>query len=76
MIRSRACPTCGTMQEFRKLDDKERAAVRAAKGDRHFVNDLWRCTAVGCLTYFRAGNLGDRDLLPETFRKEEAATEE
>ncbi|GHG93249.1 hypothetical protein [Streptomyces lanatus] len=76
MTRSRACPTCGTMQEFRKLDDDEKAAVRAKRGESHYVDDLWRCTAAGCLTYFRAGRLSDRDRLPESFVKEEAAAGE
>ena len=61
------------MQEFRKLHNDEKAAVREAKGVRFFVDDLWRCTAVGCLTYFPAGHLREHDLLPEKFRKEEAA---
>ncbi|MGW2519210.1 hypothetical protein ACWC09_19780 [Streptomyces sp. NPDC001617] len=75
MTRTRACPNCGSMQEFRKLHDDEKAAVREAKGARHFVDDLWRCTAAGCRTYFRAGHLHDRGLLPEKFgnEKEEAA---
>ncbi|MFG2552849.1 hypothetical protein [Streptomyces sp. NPDC048581] len=76
MARSRACPNCGTMQEFQKLDGAEKAAVREKKGARHYVDDLWRCTAVGCLTYFPAGRLRDHDLLPEKFRKEEAAATE
>jgi hypothetical protein len=60
------------MQEFRKLHDDERAAVREKKGDRYFVDDLWRCTAASCLTYYPAGRLGDHDVLPERFRGEQA----
>ncbi|MCD9872326.1 hypothetical protein [Streptomyces guryensis] len=75
MIRDRECPTCGSMQEFRRLHDDEKAAVRERKGARYFVDDLWRCTAVGCLTYFPAGRRHEHGLLPEKFRKEEAAKE-
>ncbi|MGW3092313.1 hypothetical protein ACWDCC_02595 [Streptomyces sp. NPDC001102] len=76
MTRSRACPKCGGMQEFRKLDAGEKAAVREARGPRHFVDDLWRCTATGCRTYFRAGHLHDRGLLPEKFVNEKEESTE
>jgi hypothetical protein len=75
MIRDRECPTCGSMQKFRQLDDAEKAAVREKNGARYFVNDLWRCTAVGCRTFFPAGRRHEHDLLPEKFGKEEAAQE-
>ncbi|WP_458243781.1 hypothetical protein [Streptomyces sp. MAI_2237] len=71
--RTLACPTCGDMQPFRLLDEKEKAAIRAEKGDDHQVDNLWRCTAKGCLTYYRHLNKYDRGLLPESFREEEAA---
>lgn len=74
MTISRMCPTCRSRQDFRKLDDAEKAAVRE-EDKRHYVHDLWRCTAVGCLTYFRYGNMSDRGLLPEKFRTEPAAPE-
>jgi hypothetical protein len=70
--RTLACPTCGGMQEFRLLDAAERAAVRAERGDRHQVDNLWRCTATGCLTYYRHLNRRDRGRLPDTFRGEAA----
>jgi hypothetical protein len=75
MTRVRWCPTCRKNQEFRKLREDEKAAVREKKGGRHFVNDLWRCTATGCVTYFRAGHLSDHDALPEKFRAETTAGE-
>ncbi|MEV0633612.1 hypothetical protein AB0I77_01255 [Streptomyces sp. NPDC050619] len=71
----KACPTCGTWQEFQKLNDAEKAAVRAVKGDRHYVHDLWRCTADGCLWYQPWHHTRGGDLLPERFRKEAAAPE-
>lgn len=71
--RKLACPTCGTMEEFRLLTDEERAAVREAKGERHRVDNLWRCTAKGCLSYYRHLNKHDGGLLPERFREEKAA---
>ena len=75
MIR-RACRTCGTMQDFRKLNEEERAAVRAEKKDpRHYVDNLWRCTAQGCLWYQPYLHTNGGGLLPERF-KEEAATAE
>ncbi|WP_406329987.1 hypothetical protein [Streptomyces sp. NBC_00203] len=73
--RSLDCPTCGTMQDFRLLTDKEKAAIRSKKGDRHQVDNLWRCTAKGCLSYYRHLNKGDRGVLPEEFREEKAAEE-
>ncbi|KOU67321.1 hypothetical protein ADK57_17310 [Streptomyces sp. MMG1533] len=69
----KACPTCGTWQDFRKLDDAEKAAVRKEKGPRHYVHDLWRCTAVGCLWYQPWHHTRGGDRLPEEFRKEAAA---
>jgi hypothetical protein len=63
------------MQEFRPLNDEEKAAVRAERGDRHQVDNLWRCTAKGCVSYYRHLNKSDRGLLPERFRKEAAASE-
>lgn len=74
MTISRICPTCRSRQDFQKLDDEEKAAV-LKEGDRHYMHDLWRCTAAGCLTYFRYGNMSDRGLLPEKFRKEPASPE-
>ncbi|MFE5815579.1 hypothetical protein [Streptomyces sp. NPDC056479] len=70
-----SCPTCGTMQDFRPLNGAEKAAVRADKGVR-YVDWYWRCTAKGCLTYYRHLNMSDRGLLPEKFREEEAAAQE
>ncbi|MFI8895411.1 hypothetical protein [Streptomyces paradoxus] len=67
MTVSRACRTCGTMQEFRMFNAAERAAVRAEKGHGHFVDDYWRCTAVGCRWYQRYLNRGEDGLLPEEF---------
>lgn len=74
--RTLDCPNCRGMQEFRLLNGEEKAAIRAQKGDRHPVDNLWRCTAKGCLTYYRHLNKGDRDLLPERFREEEGAATE
>jgi len=72
-----SCPTCRTMQDFRPLNDEEKAAVRKDKGDdRYRVDNLWRCTAKGCLTYYRHLNKYDRGLLPERFREEKAAEPE
>ncbi|MFD4410054.1 hypothetical protein [Streptomyces sp. NPDC058475] len=71
--RTLDCPTCGTMQVFRLLTDEEKAAIRSEKGDRHQVDNLWRCTAKGCLSYYRHLNKSDSDRLPEKFRDEEAA---
>jgi len=71
--RTLDCPTCRTMQEFRLLTDEEKAAIRADKGDRHHVDNLWRCTAKGCLTYYRHLNKGDRGRLPDRFGEEAAA---
>ena len=73
---SRMCPTCRSRQDFRRLDDAEKAAVREEKGDRHYVHDLWRCTADRCLTYYPHLRKRDRGLLPEKFREEEAAAAE
>ncbi|MFI8187473.1 hypothetical protein ACIF8T_01455 [Streptomyces sp. NPDC085946] len=71
--RTLSCPTCGTMQVFRPLDDEERAALRAEHGDRYYVDWYWRCTAQGCLSYYRHLRMSDGGLLPERFRAEEAA---
>ncbi|MFI6486400.1 hypothetical protein [Streptomyces sp. NPDC050564] len=68
MTISRVCPTCGSRQDFRKLNDAEKAAVRAEKGERHFVNNLWRCTAKGCLWYQPYLHTRGGDRLPEKFR--------
>ncbi|MGP2437361.1 hypothetical protein [Streptomyces sp. JW3] len=69
----KACPTCGTMQDFRQLTGEEKAAVREEKGDRYYVGDLWRCGAAGCRWYqpfFRTSGGG---LLPERFGQPAAA---
>ncbi|MFI6852900.1 hypothetical protein [Streptomyces sp. NPDC050416] len=72
MIR-RACRTCGTMQDFRKLNEEERAAVREEKKDpRHYVDNLWRCTVKGCLWYQPYLHTDGGGLLPERFREEAA----
>ncbi|PNG22634.1 hypothetical protein [Streptomyces cahuitamycinicus] len=68
MTVSRACRTCGTMQEFRMFNAAERAVVRAMKGAGHFVDDYWRCTAVGCRWYQRYLNRGEDGLLPEELK--------
>ncbi|WP_329339184.1 hypothetical protein OG866_28980 [Streptomyces sp. NBC_00663] len=75
MTISRYCRTCRGMQDFEKLDQDEKAWARA-EGGRTYVHDLWRCTAAGCLTYFRIGRINDHGLLPEKFRKEPAADAE
>ncbi|MFI1567993.1 hypothetical protein ACH4ZX_34090 [Streptomyces sp. NPDC020490] len=67
----RECPTCGSRQKFRRLDAAEKAAVREVKGPRHFVGDLWRCTAPRCLWYQPHLHRGGGGLLPERFRTEE-----
>jgi hypothetical protein len=68
------CPTCGTMQDFRPVNDEEKAAIREERGDpRHYVDWYWRCTAKGCLSYYRHLKKSDGGLLPEKFREEEAA---
>ena len=71
-----SCPTCGTMQDFRLVNDEEKAAIRADKGDRYQVDNLWRCMAKGCLTYYRHLNKYDRGSLPARFGEEEAAAKE
>ena len=79
MTTSRMCPTCRSRQDVRKLNDAERAAVREEKGPRHYVHDLWRCTAKGCLWYQPYFRKGDGGVLPEKFREkkdEEAAAPE
>ncbi|MFB7930781.1 hypothetical protein [Streptomyces sp. NPDC056039] len=75
MTVSRACRTCGTMQEFRRFNPAERAAVLAEKGHGHFVDDYWRCTAVGCRWYQRYLNRGEDGLLPEELRIQAAPVE-
>jgi hypothetical protein len=75
--RTLHCPTCGGMEVFRPLNAEERAAVREERKDpRYYVDDLWRCTAKGCLTYYPHLRKRDRGLLPEKFREEEAAAAE
>ncbi|MDN0196854.1 hypothetical protein [Streptomyces sp. S.PNR 29] len=69
------CPTCRAWHGFRKLNAEEKAAVRAAKGDRHYVDDLWRCSAEGCLWYQPYFHTRGGDVLPERFREEAAAPE-
>ncbi|MBC9724470.1 hypothetical protein [Streptomyces sp. TRM68367] len=65
------CPTCRAWHDFRKLDAEEKAAVREERGERHYVDDLWRCTAPGCLWYQPYLNkAGGR--LPERFREKPA----
>ncbi|MFI6008774.1 hypothetical protein ACIBAG_08065 [Streptomyces sp. NPDC051243] len=68
------CPKCGTMQVFRELNKEERAAVRAEmKNPRYYVDNLWRCTAKGCRTYFPQFHKAGYGLLPEEFGDEAAA---
>ncbi|MFF4354296.1 hypothetical protein [Streptomyces sp. NPDC001530] len=67
----RECPTCRSRQNFRKLNAQEKVAVRAEKGDRHFVDNLWRCTAKGCLWYQPYLHTRGGDCLPEKFREPE-----
>ncbi|GAA4801263.1 hypothetical protein [Streptomyces ziwulingensis] len=74
MIR-RACRTCRTMQDFVKLTEEERAAVRAERGRRHYVHDLWRCTAEGCAWYQPYLHTDGGGLLPERFRRQAATAE-
>ncbi|KUO22027.1 hypothetical protein [Streptomyces dysideae] len=69
----RECLTCRSRQKFQKLNSDEKAAVRAEKGDRYYVDNLWRCTAVGCRWYQPYLHRGGGGLLPEEFRIEEAA---
>lgn len=66
--KSKACPTCGGMQDFRPLNDEERAAVREQK-KINYVHDYWRCTAAGCLSFQRYDKKSDNGLLPEKFRE-------
>ncbi|MFJ5266134.1 hypothetical protein ACIQAC_37310 [Streptomyces sp. NPDC088387] len=73
MTISRMCPTCRNRQDFRKLDDAEQAAVRKEKGERHYVHDLWRCTAEGCRWYQPYLHTAGGGLLPERFGKQAAA---
>lgn len=74
MIR-RWCPTCRSWQDFRQLNPDEKAAVREDKGPRHFVGNLWRCTAPGCLFYQTHLHARGGGFLPEKFREEAAASE-
>ncbi|MET9392253.1 hypothetical protein ABZY20_17955 [Streptomyces sp. NPDC006624] len=70
------CPNCGTMQVFRVLNRDEREAVRAERKDpRSYVDNLWRCTAPGCRTYYPQFHKGGHALLPERFGEEPAAGE-
>jgi hypothetical protein len=64
------------MQDFRPLNDAEKAAVRKAKGERHYVHNYWRCTVAGCLTYQRYGSRSDGGRLPEEFKEKAAAAPE
>ncbi|MFJ3665176.1 hypothetical protein ACIPSE_01850 [Streptomyces sp. NPDC090106] len=66
--RSLDCPTCQGMQLFRLLNREEKAAVRAERGERLPVDNLWRCTAEGCLTYYPHLRKTRGLLLPERFR--------
>lgn len=65
--KSRACPTCGGMQDFRPLNDAERAVVRHLKKIA-YVHDYWRCGVAGCLRFQRYDKLSDGGLFPEEFR--------
>jgi hypothetical protein len=67
-FRHKHCPTCRGGQEFRRLDEAEKAAVRADRGERHFVDHYWRCTAPGCRWYQRWSSRADGGLLPEELR--------
>ncbi|MEU5316473.1 hypothetical protein AB0G67_07070 [Streptomyces sp. NPDC021056] len=71
--RKLACPTCGTMEDFRLLTEAEKTAVREDKGAGYRVDNLWRCTAEGCLSYYRHLNKNDGGRLPDKFREEKAA---
>ncbi|MGV9454813.1 hypothetical protein [Streptomyces sp. NPDC003635] len=73
--RTLDCPTCGSMQAFRFLDDREKAALRKREGPQLFLDNLWRCTAAGCLTYYPQFNKAGYGRLPEEFREEGTATE-
>ncbi|MGW6472305.1 hypothetical protein [Streptomyces nigra] len=69
------CPTCGTMQVFRFLEKDEKAWVREKEGPNFYVDNLWRCTAKGCLTYYPHMNKGGYGRLPEKFLEEETAAD-
>ncbi|KOG32419.1 hypothetical protein [Streptomyces resistomycificus] len=69
----RECPTCRGRHRFRRLDRAEKAAVREEKGERHYVDNLWRCTAAGCRWYQPYLHTRGGGLLPEKFG-EQAAT--
>lgn len=71
-FRDKNCRTCRSMQVFRKLDDRERAAIK----EKHaFTADLWRCTAEGCRWYQPWHRQSDGGLLPEELKIEAAAAE-
>ncbi|ANS65274.1 hypothetical protein SLINC_3050 [Streptomyces lincolnensis] len=72
----RECPTCRSRQTFRMLNEAEKAAVREDKGARHYVGNLWRCTAKGCLWYQPYLHTRGGGLLPEEFREKEATAQE
>lgn len=71
-FRDKHCPTCGGMQVFRKLDAKERAAVRE---EHPYGHDLWRCTAEGCRWYQPWGRQSGGGRLPEDLGIPAATTE-
>jgi hypothetical protein len=58
------------------LDAGEKGAVREAKGARHYVGNLWRCTVKGCLWYQPVHHAKGGGQLPEKFREEKAAASE
>ncbi|WP_280876704.1 hypothetical protein [Streptomyces pseudovenezuelae] len=58
------------------LNAAEKGAVREEKGARHYVGDLWRCTAKGCLWYQPVHHAKGGGQLPEKFREEEVTTPE
>ncbi|AVH58734.1 MULTISPECIES: hypothetical protein [Streptomyces] len=67
MTKSKACPTCGGMQDFRPLTDAEKVAVQTIK-KIVYVHDYWRCAVAGCLWFQRYDKRSDGGFLPEEFR--------
>ncbi|MEV0320364.1 hypothetical protein ACIBKX_05065 [Streptomyces sp. NPDC050658] len=56
--KTKDCPSCGGMQEFRPLTELEKELVRTLKG-KQYVDDYWRCARPGCLRFQRWNDKGD-----------------